>query len=304
MKQWHFQLLSCLAIVTISSSCKVGSSDVPLNSQYHSVSENLNSPYQEILRALTALDNKNKNKSRKNRNQDSSIKLEFVSNDLLLTDQSLTVEHSLEIAKSANRTCLITLRYPQIRGLSDESKQATINQEMRELIKNSSSFFSTIQENEDCIVESELDTRHLEFLPCVVEFSKGDLISLACRSILAGRSAYPIVHTVGINLNLRTGEFYQFDDLFDQQSAYRERVAQLLLEQGSWSDIDVEILSNSEIEKDFYLRSDCSDFFIQSVCFVIPTNFSSEPSRGVILFIDIEDIRDILSEQASNSLLE
>ncbi len=227
------------------------------------------------------------------------VSLESISDDLVTDGRQLSIESStVNVLESANESCLLTARYPEFSGMRNESLQAEINQSLKQEIEDLMGYFPAFfSEDEGCTAPTDLDRIHLEIDPCVVMFVKDDVISMRCNSFLAGRQVYPIVQNKGINLNLRTGEFYHFDDLFDEEYDYEKRLKSLLFEQNRLNDFEMDLIPTIKEDTVFYIRANCPMPTMDSICLAIPTNGTSGADRGRILYMNVEPIRDALSSE-------
>ncbi|NEQ46889.1 MAG: hypothetical protein F6K00_26430 [Leptolyngbya sp. SIOISBB] len=233
-----------------------------------------------------------------------AVSFDSISSDLPKQRKAINLENKLETIKSDNGTCTLTFRYPQLSGF-EKNWQADINRILKQQIVDfTSTFYLTVSEHEGCTEESDLDHLGMEVDPCIVTFAQKDIVSFFCHTIRAGRSAYPISSTKGITLNLRTGKIYEFSDLFKENSNYQKRVSGLILEQyDALAAIDAELLAYVREDETFYLHTNCPDSSISSTCLAIPTNFTSGALRGMVSYINIEDLTDILNSSHEFQIL-
>lgn len=236
--------------------------------------------------------------SQKEESDDSPAKFSSTSDDLVSDGRQISLESDIRIFESINENCSLTYRHPKISGMKDESLQAEINRNLAKEINDLTDyFFSYLDEDEDCTNQTDLYKAHLEVSPCVVTLVKDEIVSMNCTSILIGRAVYPITTSRGINLNLRTGEFYSFDDLFDKEYDYSKGMIDILLDGNNLNHFEKQLIPNIEEDTIFYIDSDCPIPLASSTCIAIPTNGTSGASRGVTLFADIEELEGTLSSE-------
>ena len=228
-----------------------------------------------------------------------AVSLKSISDDLVIDGRQLSIESStVNVFESANESCLLTARYPEISGMRNESLQAEINQTLKQEIEGLMGYFPAfVNEDERCTAPTDLDGIHLVIDPCVAMFVKDDIISMDCDSILFGRAVYPIVQSKGININIRTGELYNFDDLFDEGYDYEKRLKSLLVEQNSLDGFEIDVIPIIKEDTVFYIHSNCPMPAMDSVCLAMPTNGTSGADRARVLYIDVEAIRNAMSSE-------
>ncbi|MEL6402609.1 MAG: hypothetical protein AAFR26_26560, partial [Cyanobacteria bacterium J06626_4] len=117
-----------------------------------------------------------------------NVSLKSISDDLVIDGRQLSIGSStVNVFESANESCLLTARYPEISGMRNESLQAEVNQGLKQEIEDLMGYFPAFfSEDEGCTAPTDLNRIHLEIDPCVVMFVKDDVISMRCNSFLAG----------------------------------------------------------------------------------------------------------------------
>ncbi|NER80698.1 MAG: DUF4163 domain-containing protein [Leptolyngbya sp. SIO1D8] len=139
MRKRSLNFLSNLLIATIFLSCYSNAHDIHAHDTDETAQTTL-SPFIsfgiEIGKWPTFLsESREEAISTKDESDRFSANLSLISDDLVIDNRQLLLSHNAEIFESANETCLLTFRYPQVSGMKNQVLEREINEDLRQEIR-------------------------------------------------------------------------------------------------------------------------------------------------------------------------
>ena len=273
-------------------------------------------PYEEQRRLLEAVTLKEENPS---------VTLPAIDASILQSNDSLTIKLATEEIDTGR--CYFAVRYPQVEGLADTALEAEVNADIRRQSFDSLHGWDerdtescSPQTNEQQFSPGEWYYLHVQVDYCRVAYARERLLSVRCQvGITPGANGFIISQP--FTIDLATGHFYDFPDLFNPDTDYPYAVAyQIALR---WMDIySMSIFppvapepGEAPSDREFYVASDCTlsphprspeyEVFDEGeTCFIAIDSDMSEPR--VDIAISINGLRDVLNtdDEALAVLLE
>lgn len=273
-------------------------------------------PYEEQRRLLEAVTLKEENPS---------VTLPDIDASILRSSDSLTIRLATEEIDTG--WCYFAVRYPQVEGLANTALEAEVNANIRRQSFDSLHGWDDYEQGR-CFPdanEQQFSSRgsyylHVRVDYCRVAYARATLLSVRCQ-VGVEPGANPLILSQPFMIDLATGHFYDFPDLFNPDTDYPYAVAyQIALR---WMDIySMSIFppvapepGEAFSDREFYLASDCTLFphprspeyevFDEGeTCFIAIDSDMSEPR--VDIAISINGLRDVLNtdDEALAVLLE
>ena len=177
---------------------------------------------------------------------------------------------------SPNGWCIVDVKYPQIRGIAPASLESTINAGLRrrfldypesrypyQTFVESSASHPTMADCEERMRPSIDDLERLGQTPKTyqafenrtrfgVGFESATFVSLVGDGVeVSARQAYPNTYWWTANVDIATGRFLSFDDIFRTDSVHRRRLDDLIYEslRREWGNSSSEIATIFKTQK-------------------------------------------------------
>jgi len=224
----------------------------------------------------------------------------------------------IDFKTQSSRNCNLTMKYLEISGLTNVSRQTQLNEALRQNMMDQMEAPNVMSAGDRCSRKrlSEIDKPYTRTVYCNVHFAAGSLVSLSCLNLSTpGAYPFPLIHT--LTFDLKSGKIYRYADLFKPGSNYSVRMAVLMRD--AWWEMGKGHasfpLDDLEAGRDFrfYLQErrdeafrwgDARPFVSESpkICMIIP-NLGSGASRNYLMAVRIDGAEDILNTNGALRVL-